>query len=82
VEDPTDQVIDELGVRVCLVATLMSDNPKPGSHEASGKAVQRPEGKAGERIGGRRWKGNVLGGNERFDVRGRFINDTDEEKVP
>jgi hypothetical protein len=39
-EDPTDEVVDELGLRVCLMAALMSDDPKTGSHEASGDAVQ------------------------------------------
>ena len=64
------------------MATLMSNDPKTGSHETSGKAVQRPEGKASEGIGGRRRERDVLGGNKRFNIRGRFINGADEEKIP
>ena len=60
----------------------MSDDPKTGCDEASGEAVDRPEGKAGERIGGGRRKRNVLRGDEGFDIRGGFINGTDEEEVP
>jgi hypothetical protein len=60
----------------------VSDNPKTGSHEASGKAVQRPEGKAGEGVSGGRWKGDVLRSDEGFDMCGGFIKETDKEKVP
>jgi hypothetical protein len=38
-EDPAHEVIDGLGLGECLVATFMSDDPKTGCDEASGKAV-------------------------------------------
>jgi hypothetical protein len=60
----------------------MSDDPKTGCYEASGEAVDGPEGKAGERIGGGRRKRDVLRSDEEFDIRGGFINGADEEEVP
>ena len=60
----------------------MSDDPETGSDQASGKTVKGPEGKAGQGIVGGRGKGDVFRGEERLDIRGGFINDTDEEEVP
>jgi hypothetical protein len=82
VEDPAHEVIDEFGLRESLVATFMSDDPKTGCDEASGEAVDWPKGKAGERIGGGGRKGDVLRSDEGFNIRGGFINGTDEEEVP
>ncbi len=60
----------------------MSEDPKTGCDEASGEAVDRPEGKAGERIGGGRRKRDVLRSDEGFNICGGFINGADEEEVP
>ena len=64
------------------MATLMSNDPETGSDETSCKTVKGPEGKAGKGIDGRRRKGNVFRGEERFYICGGFINGTDEEEVP
>lgn len=60
----------------------MSNDPETGSDETSRKPVKGPECKAGKGIEGRRRKGNVFRGEERFYICGGFINDTDEEDVP
>ena len=60
----------------------MSNDPKTGRDETSGKTVKGPEDKAGEGIVGRRGKGNVFWGEERLYICGGFINDTNEEEVP
>lgn len=81
-EDPADEVVDELRLRERLVAAFMGNDPETCSDQASGKTVKGPEGKAGKGIVGGRGKGNVIRGEERFDICGGFINDTDEEEVP
>ena len=60
----------------------MSNDPKTGSDETSGKTVKGPEDKAGEGIVGRGGKGNVFWGEEGFYIGGGFIDNTDEEEVP
>ena len=39
-ENPTNSIVDELGLGECLVTTLMSDDPKPGSNKACRKPIQ------------------------------------------
>ncbi len=60
----------------------MSNDPETGGDEASSKTVKGPEGKAGEGIEGGRGKGDVFRIEERFDICGSLINDTDEEEIP
>ena len=60
----------------------MSNDPETGGDEASSKTVKGPEGKAGEGIEGGRGKGDVFRIEERFDISGSLINDTDEEDIP
>ena len=59
---PTGKVIDELGVRECLVATLMANDPNTGEDKASGESVEGPERKAGKGIKNGRGKRQMLGG--------------------
>jgi len=60
----------------------MSNDPETGGDKASSKTVKGPEGKADEGIEGGRRKGDVSRIEERFDICGSLINDTDEEEIP
>jgi hypothetical protein len=81
-QNPADEVIDELGFRERLMTTLVSNDPETSCDKASGKSVEGPERKAGNGIKVGRGKGEMLGGEKGLNVRGNFINDGNEKQVP
>jgi hypothetical protein len=58
VADPTDSVIEDLGLRESLVATLVRKNPETGAKKTLDESVERPKHKSNGR------RGNVLGSDE------------------
>lgn len=49
-KDPSDGVVDELGLGEGLMTTLVGNNPKTSGKKSCRKAVQSPESKAGDRV--------------------------------
>ncbi len=64
------------------MAAFMSNDPETSRDQTRSKPIEGPESKAGKAIeeGRRERKGRR--GEQRFYVRGSFIDDTDEEEVP
>jgi hypothetical protein len=61
-DNPTSEIIDELGIGECLMAALMANDPETGKDKASGESVEGPERKAGDGIKDGRGKKYMLGG--------------------
>ena len=60
----------------------MSNDPEAGRDQTRGEAIEGPERKGGEGIEEGCGKRQVCRGEQWFDVRGGFVDDTYEEKVP
>jgi hypothetical protein len=60
VENPTDGVVDELGLGVGLVTTFVGNDPKTGGDETSPEGIQGPERELGGAVEDRVWELNNL----------------------
>jgi hypothetical protein len=60
----------------------MSNDPEASRDQTRGEPIEGPERKGGEGIEEGRGKRQVRRGEQRLDVRGGLVDDTDEEKVP
>lgn len=49
-EDPTDSVVDHLGLGEGLVTTFVGDDPETGSEETSEESVKCPDREFGEGV--------------------------------
>lgn len=57
-EDPTDGVVNELGLGVGLVTTFVGNDPKTGGDETSPEGIYRPKRKLGGAVEDRGWELN------------------------
>lgn len=55
-EDPTDGVVDELGLGVGLVTTFVGNDPKTGGNETSPEGIRRPKRKFCGAVEDRVWE--------------------------
>lgn len=66
-KDPTDRVVNKLGLGECLVATFVSYDPKAGHDETVGERIEGPERNPSEGVEVRTWQVDVLRGDKRVD---------------
>ena len=81
VEEPTDGVVDRLGLGKRLVTALVGDDPEAGAEESDKEGVERPEGEArgGVEVGaGER---EVFWGEERVEVAGGGVKAADDDHI-
>lgn len=81
-QDPSNGVVDYLGVGESLVTTLMCENPDTSGDETGSERVHGPksEGREGVQEGVR--KVDVLWCDTRVQENCTFVNDCKQEEVP
>ncbi len=82
VEDPSNDVVDELGFGERLVAALVGNDPQSSSKEPDSKSIQRPQGETRERIERGMGKRELLGSDERVCEGRCFVNGRNDNQVP
>lgn len=80
-EEPTDGVVDELGLRVGLVTTFMGNDPKTGGDETSPEGIQRPEREFCCAVEDRVWKLNNLRVDRGIEESGGFVDSSQGGKI-
>lgn len=81
-DNPTNSIVDKLGFRERLMATLMSNDPETSREEAGPEAVEGPERETSEPVSVWVGKLNYGGVNERVEVGCRLVDATNHEAVP
>jgi hypothetical protein len=80
-KDPADGVVDELGLGVGLVTTLMSKDPNTGGDEASPKGIQRPERELGSSVENRVWELDDFRMDLGIEKRGSLVDSSQGSKI-
>ena len=80
-EDPTDGIVDKLGLGVGLVTTFVGDDPKAGGDETSPEGIERPERKFGGTVEDRVWELNNLRVNTGIEKSGSLIDSSQGNKI-
>lgn len=81
VEDPTDGVVDKLGLSVGLVTAFVGDDPKTSGDETSPEGIERPERKFGGAVEDRVWESNNLWVNTGVEKSGSLIDSSQSNKI-
>ena len=82
VEDPTNCVVDELGLGECLMTALVGDDPKTSHDEAVSEGVEGPKRNASERIQVRTGKVDILGRDKSIRIRSSYVYDSGQDEIP
>ena len=81
-QDPTNRVVDELGLGVRLVTALVGDDPEAGHDEARTERVELPDGEAEDRVEVGVREADLLRSNDRIEVRRGFVDGCDQDEIP
>ena len=81
VKDPSDSVVQGLGLGERLVSTLVREDPQTGANKTIGEAVQCPDGESSEGVEVGAREGNILGGYPSIRKDSAFVDAVDEEEV-
>ena len=81
VKNPSNGVVQGLGLGERLVSALVRKDPQAGADEAIGEAVQRPEGEPSEGVEVGVREGDVFRGDPSIRKDGCFVDAVDEEEV-
>jgi hypothetical protein len=82
VQDPSDGVVDGLGLGKGLMTAFMGNDPKTSGDQASGEPVHSPESDARSGIEIGRREAQVFGRDERVDICHTLVEASEEKEVP
>lgn len=80
-KDPTDGIVDKLGLGVGLVTAFVGDDPKTGGDETSPEGIERPEPKFGGTVKDWVWELNHLRVNTGIEKSGSLIDSSQGNKI-
>ena len=80
-EDPTNGVVDKLGLGVGLVATFVGNDPKTGGDEASPEGIQGPERELGGTVENWVWELDNLRVDKAVEESRSFVDSSQGSEV-